>query len=442
MGQVSGDTLLPWDDLVEADFDEKVQQSGKLWLVMFHVRWCGTDCERLKSVIERVATTSETGGLLSYGLVDCRNAARLCDKYTISVFPTIYAIRGAFSWEYHGRDYQDDADVAFVMERFIRRIYQPALKFVNTEDELRRFVADTRPKPVIFLWAAGLEDVSRLYESVSRNAQPDADFVTTTSEAVASKIGGAEASTSVPFTAKLEFNEPPIRFVLPLGTEDDGERMTWNMSALTDWVKEHKFPLISVVDECNFYDLRNARKFVGVLVTEHGDQPVCDHQDIDSILNGAARSGDYFRELSRNSQYQEKLHFALMDSVRFSEFLDDRNFDNSSLPRLIVLIGRPGETKSFCNDQPEDALDMEHMQSFLARCVTGRINNEFEGYWGLPDRAWRQSGRYVPLIKYLDWFPRYVLIFAFGVPAVMALLLYLVDVCLECALPDAADKDK
>jgi len=73
-------------ELTEANFENEVISSGKLFLVDFWAEWCGP-CRAVAPIIDELANVYE--GKIAVGKVNVDNEGRLAEKYRIMSIPTI-----------------------------------------------------------------------------------------------------------------------------------------------------------------------------------------------------------------------------------------------------------------------------------------------------------------------------------------------------------------
>mmetsp|Transcript_21427 Transcript_21427/g.42039 ORF Transcript_21427/g.42039 Transcript_21427/m.42039 type:complete len:227 (-) Transcript_21427:223-903(-) len=85
--------------LSQRDFDTKVTQGDKTWLVEFYAPWCG-HCRRLEPIYEKTAEALQ--GEVHVAKVDGPDNMALMMRFGISGFPTIFAVKEKKAYMYRG----------------------------------------------------------------------------------------------------------------------------------------------------------------------------------------------------------------------------------------------------------------------------------------------------------------------------------------------------
>jgi protein disulfide-isomerase A6 len=72
--------------LTDENFEKKVLDSKRVWLVEFYAPWCG-HCKQMTPAWKKAATALK--GIAKLGAVDATEAKGLGEKYKVEGFPTI-----------------------------------------------------------------------------------------------------------------------------------------------------------------------------------------------------------------------------------------------------------------------------------------------------------------------------------------------------------------
>lgn len=103
-------------DLCDAHFPDKTSEN--VWMVEFYAPWCG-HCKALKpkyiEAAKQVKGRDDLEGV-KFGAVDCTKHQALCQKYSVSGYPTIKAIVAGKAKDYQGPRESDP------MIDFVRRL--------------------------------------------------------------------------------------------------------------------------------------------------------------------------------------------------------------------------------------------------------------------------------------------------------------------------------
>lgn len=86
--------------LTSASFDELVLNSKEPWIIKFYAPWCG-HCKRLAPVWHRLSSTvQESGNNVNVAKVDCTVHRRVCSRFGVTGYPSIWYINDGTVYKY------------------------------------------------------------------------------------------------------------------------------------------------------------------------------------------------------------------------------------------------------------------------------------------------------------------------------------------------------
>lgn len=101
--------------LTEGSFDQSTQQG--VWLVKFYAPWCG-HCKKLAPTYDEVSTDPRLEGTdVHVAKVDCTAERSVCERLSVSSYPTLKVVAHGKYYDYPGaRDV--DSMVSFALEGY------------------------------------------------------------------------------------------------------------------------------------------------------------------------------------------------------------------------------------------------------------------------------------------------------------------------------------
>ncbi|KDO33667.1 hypothetical protein SPRG_19278 [Saprolegnia parasitica CBS 223.65] len=88
--------------LSTTSFDELVHDKSEPWLLKFYAPWCG-HCKRLAPMWDKLsATLKESGSTAQVGKIDCTKYRRVCSRFSVNGYPTLFFIKNGQVYKYEG----------------------------------------------------------------------------------------------------------------------------------------------------------------------------------------------------------------------------------------------------------------------------------------------------------------------------------------------------
>ncbi|OQS02763.1 thioredoxin [Thraustotheca clavata] len=88
--------------LTTASFDEHVHDKSEPWLLKFYAPWCG-HCKRLAPVWDKLsASFKESGSSTKVGKIDCTKYRRVCSRFGVSGYPSLFFVKDGQVYKYEG----------------------------------------------------------------------------------------------------------------------------------------------------------------------------------------------------------------------------------------------------------------------------------------------------------------------------------------------------
>jgi hypothetical protein len=238
----------------------------------------------------------------------------------------------------------------------------------------------------LFVNQAQVEKAKRNYNTVTMRYQDELVF-SATEEKTISRMYQDRAA---PFVVRVNGTETPLYFDL-----DETADETQVVDDLSAWIAENKFPLVSWVSGANIAELGESGRLLCAAVYDPAVQQPAEFYD--TFLK-FARSA-----ITTNPEYT-KFHFAVMDGKeeKADEFLASYDVDVNALPMVVVMdLNQKGDERYF----NENITRVEQVEEFLQGIVNGTVTSQVHGFFGLPDRNWRNVKSILPVLSALDFLP-------------------------------------
>jgi protein disulfide-isomerase A1 len=401
--------------LTDQNFGEALKQMEaepeKIWLVEFYAPWCA-HCKKLAPIYEEAAKEVQN---FRFAKIDATANKASATKYEIKGYPSIKWVRdGHFRPYRNGHSVQGFAGLA-------TKLYAPPVTEINDVATYNKLNED---HAVWFLlgYSDASEDVLKVmeaYKEVARKYQDELHFGVTYSKEVLSLIKKgkkvAEQGVKKPFIAKMHANgeEAPgmfdIKFEDFIAMEKDDRA-----DKLSVWTYDQKMPLVTDLSGMTFYDASHSGRMLCAAVTGSDE-------DKKKFKEGFLQLARPTSSLSQ--EVQSKFYFGVMDGTedRVDKFLSQYGIDVKELPKVVVFELNKKDDEKYFNEET-DSLD--GVAALLEGITGGSITPQYEGFWGLPEKIWRQLKAilfFIPM-HHLDVLPRYTFVSIFGVLIVGGLL--------------------
>ncbi|CAB9513271.1 Protein disulfide isomerase [Seminavis robusta] len=362
---VVGVTTVPEDGYVEGQKVKKLvtlsevsfrrarhDTANPIFLYMFGAYWCG-HCKRLTPILE--ATAPQVAGRIAIGKIDCTDDKRLCEEFGVRGYPTLkYSLDGIL-YDYTGGRSEED----FVA--FAERLSRPVMTIVDSVEQANKFTQDqtyghgvsfvchdprkTVAAPASTLTVEQLAATSPIYKVCKQAARKElahAHFSALTARIDTSAITGVPSSVVADDTdsgATQDLDAPPPTplqkggFVCRLEAHVPSrcllEQHTMiDVESVLEFVKRNNVATLTEFGPHNFHRIGRLGRPLVIGVVDKRQEEIMGRiqKELESFaINGPARLTN------------EKYYFGWMDGVRWANFLEQFDVQQTELPQAFVL---------------------------------------------------------------------------------------------------------
>jgi len=243
---------------------------------------------------------------------------------------------------------------------FGRSMKQPPIDIVTGKDlgKVRK------ENPVVFLYLGEAGPSFRIFQDIAYRLQGQFKFVAEDrafsgsaeeKEKDKDKLGFKKKADKKLLTAlQIDDSSTPLVVELSKGSEEDKFTGPWTLTALKEFILNHKLPLISNISGSNFEDVTQTgqKTLLAVIKT---DDP---HSDI------------YLASLYPLAKlYKDEVVFATIDGVQFNDYVERFGFTEEDIPTMFVLDA-PNE---FYWLPKNKNIDVTQQQEFIDGVLSGVI---------------------------------------------------------------------
>jgi len=309
-------------ELKESDFDSKIAQYD-VALVKFYAPWCG-HCKRMAPEFDKAATKLKTNDPpVALVKVDCDSEKDLCQKYSVSGYPTLKIFRkGQLSGDYDGPREADG------IAKYMRGQSGPSARELKSVAEFEKFIADDDLSVVGFF-----ESESKLKDSFHKVADTERDrfrFAYTSNADIIKKTGYTDdIAVYVPKKLHNKFDEDHFKY--------DGN---YDTDKIKHFLTHETTGLAGVRTPANEFQFAAKQPLVIVMY------------NLDYLKDPKGTNYWRNRVLKVATEYKRKVHFAVSNKDDYAQDVEryglaDRKDSDKPLVTMTTKDGRFGMNKEF-----------------------------------------------------------------------------------------------
>ncbi|KAL3321228.1 Protein disulfide-isomerase A3 [Cichlidogyrus casuarinus] len=233
-------------ELTEANFDSSMREHD-LVLVKFYAEWCG-HCQRMApEFAEAAKTLKENDPPVQLVKVNCPNHQSVCEKYSVSGYPTLKIFRnGEFSEDYNGGRTAND------IVRYMKSRAGPATRLLKSEADIDALRKETVSTFVAFVPNDNDADFKHFSSFASSN-RDNFNF----GYIISDKLRAVRRYLPLKIQTKMEAEFEEIK--LPVSEDKLKEWMLENWGGLLHWKQEEttlfnseKHPWVTVTFDLDY----------------------------------------------------------------------------------------------------------------------------------------------------------------------------------------------
>lgn len=280
----------------------------------------------------------QVAGQLAIGKIDCTTEKSICEEHSVRGYPTLKIYRDGDFFDYSGK-----RDEKAIME-FAQKMNRPAVELVHSRKDIFTRISkdedgtDGDTKVVFVLFDAELVHqegsdalekyltsqssiATQVFSQAARKLQDKAHFAlidpSVSSKVLQETFGNEFSGKTIVAKIETDAEVAPVVYAGELNTMD-----------VMDFVKGNNVGLVAELESHNFRTVVNMGKLVVIGVADLKGKNAGDSTQVfkNSILN-------YAKNGSRRDEYR----FAVMDGMKWTNFLKQFDINKKNLPQIFVL---------------------------------------------------------------------------------------------------------
>lgn len=280
----------------------------------------------------------QVAGQLAIGKIDCTTEKNICEEHSVRGYPTLKIYRDGDFFDYSGK-----RDEKAIME-FAQKMNRPAVELVHSRNDIFTRISevedgtDEDTKVVFVLFDAELahqegsdalekyltsqsSTATQVFSQAARKLQDKAHFAlldpSVSSKVLQETFGNEFSGKSTIAKIETDAEVAPVFYSGELNTMD-----------VMDFVKGNNVGLVAELESNNFRHVVNMGKLVVVGVADlKGEKATDSTQAFKKSISNYAKNGP------RRDEYR----FAVMDGMKWTNFLKQFDISKKNLPQIFVL---------------------------------------------------------------------------------------------------------